>query len=145
MAEAEEQRLRGGCLCGRVRYEVVGAPLVFHYCHCSRCRKSTGSAHASNLFFAPEKLRWLEGQEAVKRFEPEGTKYFATAFCEQCGSSLPWAAKGGRTMVVPAGTLEEPVSARPQQAVFWGSRADWYVDPASLPRHEALPPRRKGS
>lgn len=45
-----EQRVKGSCLCGRVTFVVSGPFEAFHWCHCSRCRKDTGSAHASNIF-----------------------------------------------------------------------------------------------
>ena len=42
--------IEGKCLCGNVRYRITGPILNFQYCHCSRCRKFTGSAHAANVF-----------------------------------------------------------------------------------------------
>ena len=84
----------GSCLCGEVEYQITGNMGIFQYCHCSRCRKVTGSAHASNLFVTPEQFNWLKGQSSVVNFLPQETKYFATAFCEKCGSSLPWRSKG---------------------------------------------------
>ena len=33
----------GGCTCGRVRYTVIGVPTVVGLCHCTTCRKATGS------------------------------------------------------------------------------------------------------
>ena len=35
--------LEGGCLCGRVRYRVMAAPLDGAYCHCRMCQKSSGA------------------------------------------------------------------------------------------------------
>jgi hypothetical protein len=45
------QTVTGSCLCGAVSFEVSGAFDSFFLCHCSRCRKDTGSAHAANLFW----------------------------------------------------------------------------------------------
>ena len=45
-----ERELAGGCLCGAIKYTVHGPFLRFLHCHCARCRKVTGSAHATNLF-----------------------------------------------------------------------------------------------
>jgi hypothetical protein len=33
----------GSCLCGAVRFEVEGSFECFFLCHCSFCRKDTGS------------------------------------------------------------------------------------------------------
>ena len=95
---------RGSCLCAKVSYEITGNMGVFQYCHCSRCRKFTGSAHASNLFVAPGDFSWLSGEELVGRYDPADTKYFATCFCKNCGSSLPWLSKSEKVVVIPAGT-----------------------------------------
>ena len=134
--------MKGSCLCGSTSYEIRPPFRLFQYCHCSRCRKFTGSAHAANLFVPPEQFRWLGGEECVARFDVPGAKYLTTAFCRQCGSSLPWVVKGGRHVVVPAGTLDEDPGVRPQQSIFWGSRASWCPESGELPKHEALPGAR---
>ena len=43
--------MKGSCLCGAVRYEVTGTPTAFDLDHCSRCRKSSGSAFRAELIF----------------------------------------------------------------------------------------------
>ncbi|MDH5631166.1 MAG: GFA family protein, partial [Gammaproteobacteria bacterium] len=84
---------KGSCLCGEVSYQYTGKALVFQYCHCTRCQKFTGSAHASNLIVNPEQFEWLSGEELVGHYELPEAKHFATSFCKQCGSSLPWVTK----------------------------------------------------
>ncbi|RPH66319.1 MAG: aldehyde-activating protein, partial [Hyphomicrobiales bacterium] len=46
----------GSCLCGDVRFEIAGDFEKFYLCHCSRCRKDTGSAHGANLFASAARL-----------------------------------------------------------------------------------------
>lgn len=129
----------GSCLCGTVRYEISGHLGIFQYCHCSRCRKFTGSAHAANLIVAPDQFRWLEGEAQVGRFEHPQAKHFATGFCKVCGSSLPWLGKSRRAVVVPAGTLDDDPGIRPSQNIFWASRAPWYKEASALKHFEELP------
>jgi len=129
----------GSCLCGEVAYEIAGNIGIFQYCHCSRCRKFSGSAHASNLFVAPDQFSWTSGEPFVETYSPEDTKYFATAFCKRCGSSLPWNSKGGRVVVIPAGTLDEHPGIEPSQNIFCASKAEWYKAPSELPAHDELP------
>ena len=133
----------GRCLCKKVSYAIQGHLGIFQYCHCSRCRKFTGSAFAANLLVAPADFRWSSGEEFVGRYELEDAKHFATAFCQRCGSALPWLAQSGKAVVVPAGSLEEDPAIRPLQNVFWDSRAAWYVEPNTLPAYEELPPKRR--
>ena len=132
----------GSCLCGKVGYQITGNMGVFQYCHCSRCRKFTGSAHAANLFTSPDDFRWIRGEEHVGRFDPQDTKYFATCFCKHCGSSLPWLSKSNKVVVIPAGTLDEDPGIRPSQNIFCGSRPGWYTPASSIPEHEEMPPRK---
>lgn len=134
-----EDSTSGSCLCGEVRYEISGNVGIFQYCHCSRCRKFTGSVHSANLLVRPEQFRWLSGEERVGRFEPPCTRHFTTAFCRQCGSSLPWHAKTGKAVVVPAGTLDGHPGIEPMQNIFCASRASWYREAGELPNYEELP------
>ncbi|WP_286240172.1 GFA family protein [Neptuniibacter halophilus] len=129
----------GSCLCGEVRYEISPPYLHFQYCHCSRCRKATGSAHASNIILPPAQFRWLAGEDQVGHFIPEDTRHFANGFCRRCGSTLPWLAKTGKAMVVPAGTLDNGPDMSPEWNLFWESRATWYRLPHELNAYPTLP------
>lgn len=130
---------KGSCFCGAVSYEVVSGTGVFQYCHCSRCRKFTGSVHAANLIVAPEQFRWLQGEQHVRTYVPEETRHFTTAFCKKCGSSLPWRSKNGKGVIVPAGTLDEHPGIEPFQNIFFASRAPWYKPASALPEYDGLP------
>lgn len=137
-----DQKAKGACLCGDVTYQVTGNFGIFQYCHCSRCRKFTGSAHASNILVSPDDFSWLTGEEYVARYEPEESRHFATSFCKRCGSSLPWLAKSGKAVIIPAGTLEDDPGIRPMQKIFCDSKAVWHEDHNHLPEYNELPPRK---
>ena len=72
-----QSTLKGSCLCGAVKFEVSGEPRLFFHCHCSRCRKLTGTGHASNMFFQPGVIKWLKGEEQIRGFKlPEAKRGF---------------------------------------------------------------------
>lgn len=145
-ARMSAYHVTGSCLCKEVTYEIKGNLGVFQYCNCSRCRKFTGSAFASNLLVAPGDFRWLNGEAYVGRYELEGARHFATSFCTRCGSSLPWLTQSRKAVVVPAGTLDGDPQIRPFQNIFCASRAVWYTEPSTLPQYNELPPKtRQGS
>jgi hypothetical protein len=126
-------KIRGSCLCGGVSFE-VDLPLDrFVHCHCSRCRKATGTAHASNAAVRPAAFRWLVGAEHVARFDLPAARSFATSFCRRCGSPLPHATRSGREVIVPAGALDGDPIRRPDRHSHWGSRAPWYAHGDGLP------------
>ena len=133
---------KGSCLCQAVSYQFHGPEYVFQYCHCSRCRKFTGSAHASNIIVNPDQFEWLSGEDQVGRFEHPEARHFATCFCKQCGSSLPWLAQSGSAMVIPAGTLDDDPEIKPMQNIYWKYRASWRESVDTLPQHDELPPRK---
>lgn len=138
-----EERVTGGCLCGAVAYEADGPFPVFQYCHCSRCRRFTGSAHAANLFCPPGQFRWTKGADNVQTFALPSARFFATAFCKTCGSSMPWTNQMGSMVIIPAGTLEASPPIAPRANIMWASRAPWYVAASELPTHDEMPPRKK--
>ncbi len=129
----------GSCLCGEVVYEIKPPYTFFQYCHCSRCRKFTGAAHSASILVLREQFRWVTGEGLVKRFEVPDAKYYCTAFCSRCGSSLPWRARDGRFFLVPAGTLDGDAGAVVQRNIHWASRASWYESVDALPFYDELP------
>lgn len=126
----------GSCLCGAITFEITGDFEHFFLCHCSRCRKDTGSAHAANLFSTGATLRWRSG--APRSFCLPGTRH-ARAFCPDCGSALPSTQMEGKLLVVPAGSLDTPVQIQPDAHLCCASRADWDQELEKLPRLDGLP------
>lgn len=130
-------RHHGGCLCGAVRFEIDGAFERFFLCHCSYCRKDTGSAHAANLFSRTAKLTWLAGEERITTYRVPETRH-AKSFCAICGSALP-RHEGTGALIVPAGSLESPLPIRPDAHIFTASRADWDHALETVPQIDRLP------
>lgn len=137
----QETKVGGSCLCGEVTYQFTGPVKVFQYCHCSRCRKFTGSAHAANIIIDPDQFEWLSGAKSLGRFELPEARHFATAFCKKCGSSLPWLTKSGKAVVIPAGTLDDDPQVKPVHNIYCLNRAPWYAEAANLKKYDALPTR----
>jgi hypothetical protein len=111
----------------------------FQYCHCSRCRKRTGSIHAANLAVPADQLTWVRGREAVRPFELATATSWGNAFCTTCGSGLPWLTRNGRAYIVPSGALDDDPVERPTRNIHVASRAAWEVPAASLPDFDADP------
>ena len=121
-----ETSLSGSCLCGAVQYEISGEAQRFYHCHCQRCRKLTGSGHASNLLVSPEScLTWVKGEELLKRYKVPEAERFYNCFCSQCGSPMPRVVPQMGGVLVPAGTLNEEPPIPPGARIFWDSRAEW--------------------
>ncbi|MCW5576850.1 MAG: GFA family protein [Burkholderiales bacterium] len=132
---APESAVAGSCLCGEVRFEITPPSTAFRYCHCTRCRKVTGAAHAANLFVPAAQFRWLSGESQARRYDLPGAKRFAVSFCTRCGTRVPHRVTGTENMLIPAGVLDGMPDLRPEGSIFWNSRAGWFIETPALPKH----------
>jgi hypothetical protein len=129
----------GGCACGGVRYEVEGELEPIQLCHCSVCRKASGTAFAANIPVRAADFRLTSGEDLLRGFESSPGKI--RTFCSVCGSPLH-----SRTSALPgvlrlrAGTLDAPVAARPGLHIYATSKADWWEIADDLPRYPGSRP-----
>lgn len=125
---------KGSCLCGSVKYEVRGALGTAVYCHCSRCRKASGSAFASNAVVASSAFKIVQGEGSLKTFSTaEGVH---RVFCSVCGSPILSRRDSFPDVLrLRLGTLDTPIEERPEAHIFVLSKADWYEIHDSLPQH----------
>ena len=132
-----ELTLKGSCLCGSVQYELAGTPLRFLHCHCKRCRKASGTGHATNLILKSEGVDWKSGESNLRRYNVPDAERFATTFCVACGSPLPRVGKG--MVVIPAGSLDSMPDMLPEGRIFWDSRVEWSCVSSDLPTFAEYP------
>lgn len=130
--------LTGNCLCGEVTFKLANNFQQFHLCHCTQCQKATGSAHASNLFTAPDNIEWLSGEQQILRYDLPG-RTISNAFCATCGSPVPYLSQSGQALVVPAGSLNQTPGMTAQDNIFWAERADWYDKAKEAPTFDEFP------
>ncbi len=132
--------VRGGCLCGAVRY-ALDAPLErLVHCHCERCRRSTGAACRTVALVPDAGLRFVRGAAAVQRCAVTEGERYETRFCARCGSQLPVPLGGSGAALVPIGSVDTPLAARPLAHVNVGAKAPWHAIEDSLPRFAGPPP-----
>jgi len=124
--------LSGRCLCGNTRYVVADE---FHYalnCHCSQCRRATGSAFKAFAGIEREKLSLTRGTGNLLLF---GDELAHDARCASCGSLLYSVVRDGRFVHVTLGTLEDEPSLRPSAHIFVASKAPWFTISDDLPQY----------
>jgi len=96
-------KVRGSCLCGDVAFEVDGKISLLYKCHCSLCRKYTGTANSTMFATAKNNLSWIRGEELLSTFQaPTG---FSGRFCSNCGSPMP-KTRWDKIYLIPAGVLD---------------------------------------
>jgi hypothetical protein len=116
----------GSCGCGRILFELTGRPLVMRHCHCSRCRHARAAAHATNLAYPLDAIRFVAGEELLVDFPLPGTQHFGQAFCSACGSAMPRRSPGRGFVVVPIGALDSDPGIHPSAHQFVAFKAPWY-------------------
>ena len=129
---------RGSCLCGAVQYEIRGDLGPAFYCHCSRCRKASGSAFAANVVVAAKDFVVVQGEESLGSFRSSAN--MQRTFCSKCGSPIMSRRDNHPQVRVRLGTLDTPLSIGPGAHIFVASRAEWFEIHDDLPRYPEAPP-----
>lgn len=133
----------GGCLCGEVAFKISETPMKVTNCHCSRCQRSRGSAHATNVFVREENLQWTRGADLVRTHKVPDAQLFTTSFCAKCGGLLPSLFAAIKRYNVPVGSLDAPLDAKPRLHIHVNSKASWHTITDTLPQFEEMPPREQ--
>jgi len=130
---------QGSCLCGIVRYEIRGALRQAGHCHCSMCRRWSGSAFMSYAGVRLGDFTWLTGEDCVARYR--SSPGFDRLFCRLCGASLAaWPTDPNAELTwIMMGTLQGNPGLAPDKHIFVGSKSDWFDITDRLQQHHGLP------
>lgn len=113
----------GGCHCGAIRYEVTGEPVVARICHCDDCRRSGGSAFATNVFVKTEDLKVTKGEPKTFHWVAASGNKRGRAFCGDCGTTVyVWNEARPEARGVRIGTIDDASFVEPKMHL-WVSRA----------------------
>ena len=127
--------LQGGCACGAVRYRLSASPLIVHACHCRDCQRLTGSAFVVNIWI---ERNCVEADHSLPKsflLAAGSGKPHQVFFCGDCGTYL-WSkyhAAPGDTVLLRAGTLDDPQRIKPDVHIFTRSKLPWLVLPNDTP------------
>jgi hypothetical protein len=131
--ETGGRKLAGKCLCGAVHYAVTDEFVYAANCHCSNCRRTTGSAFKPFAGIGRDKLRITEGNDNLMIFGDENAN---DTHCRLCGSLLYSVVRDGAYVHVAMGTLADDPTIRPTVHIFVGSKAPWFTITDDLPQYE---------
>ncbi|WP_462159732.1 GFA family protein [Pseudoalteromonas sp. GB56] len=133
---------KGSCLCGSITYTFVGDVSDIIHCHCSLCRKATGSAYATNGFIDASALTINDKDNTLTFYESsQGKKKY---FCRCCGAPIYSANDNAPSRYrLRLGSLDSDIEQRPISHNFVTSKANWEDLDAKLPRYEGHEPGRK--
>ena len=130
------KRHTGSCLCGGVKFSILGEIGPIQVCHCVQCRKAQGTALATNVPVRTDDFTLEQGSELLSSFESTPGKQ--RVFCKQCGSpiysqlnTLPGIVR------IRMGLINEHVDAPLMAHFYAGSKANWWPICDDAPRFEA--------
>jgi hypothetical protein len=129
--------LAGKCFCGAVQYEVADAFRYAMNCHCSNCRRTTGSAFKPFAGIERGKLTVTKGRDGLLIYGDDSNN---NTHCRACGSLVYSVVRDGALVHVAMGTLVDDPSIRPSRHIFVGSKAPWFTITDDLPQHLEFPP-----
>ncbi|KZT38531.1 hypothetical protein SISSUDRAFT_1004593 [Sistotremastrum suecicum HHB10207 ss-3] len=110
----EQALFKGTCLCGEISFEVLSEPVITSTCHCSNCKKFTGTVFTTNLVFPSNSIKVTLGESQISLYIDklqDSGNILKRHFCSNCGSPLyNFGGDFGKTC-----------------AVFWGALSEEYV------------------
>ncbi|MGF1763715.1 GFA family protein [Aliivibrio kagoshimensis] len=132
---------QGSCLCGEIAFTVNGEISSIIHCHCSLCRKASGTAFATNGFVEQSDFEITKGSTSLKYFERKvGMKRH---FCSVCATPIFSSnANDPQRIRLRLGALDSDIVERPISHNFIPSKANWEELDANLPRYEKHEPNR---
>ena len=133
--KSSARALTGKCFCGAVRYTVADEFRYAMNCHCSNCRRTTGSAFKPFAGIEREKLQITQGAGGLLIY---GDEHGNDTHCKTCGSLLFSVVSDGARVHVAMGTLVDAPTIRPSKHIFVGSKAPWFTITDDLPQFPEL-------
>jgi hypothetical protein len=128
--------MQGSCLCGKCIFEIKGETGLINKCHCTKCRKVSGTGSNAVFWVAPDCLKWVNGQDYAKSFvTPDG---WSSNFCKECGSPLPRYIHD-EEWIVPAGLIDGSPKTGILQHIWVQDKPDWEIIGDEAPQYQQVP------
>lgn len=108
---------QGGCVCGKVRFAVIGEPIRMGLCHCGDCRKTSGSHFSA---FAIWPIAAYSGTGELKT-------HAGRSFCPECGSRVVHLRSDEAEILL--GSLDEPPTDIVPEYEVWTCRREPWMHP----------------
>lgn len=127
--------IKGSCTCGKVSYRIDGGLRDAASCHCSMCRKATGSHSSSFALFEPGTFAWTSGESLLSHYN--SSEAMGTYFCSVCGSPLAGTYQG-EVGWVNLGCVDGDPELKVEKHLFMASKASWETCPQDVLQFEGL-------
>ena len=128
---------QGSCLCGKIQFQVSAEINTIYHCHCSLCRKQSGTDSNGATLIARKYFKWLCGEEHIQQFEKASG--FRVHFCRSCGSAVPNRVGQQPWMWIPLGLIDTPIYIQKRLGFCMQSSANWSYEKVLDQQYGQLP------
>ena len=116
--------ITGRCLCGQITFQFESFAGGVAHCHCSMCRRFSGSAFATFGTVDQSDFQWLSGKDLLKVYP--SSEQAERGFCSHCGSSLFYRLRGkGSSIEIALGALDGNPDVNIDAHIYCKNRPDW--------------------
>ena len=121
--------LKGGCLCGSIRYRITGVPRSSSVCFCRSCRLASGAPSVAWFVVSLEQYELICGQPAIFQSSPAVKR----SFCPGCGTPIAYQhADEQEAIELTTATLDDPQRFAPTREIWHAQRLSWAASDPKL-------------
>lgn len=127
----------GSCLCGDVEFEVDATEFNIYQCHCSLCKKQSGTSSNSSTLVNHDNFRFIKGSDSINSWIKDTG--FRSDFCSKCGSPVPNPLRGFNLYWVPIGLLPVTVKATVVVHLCVSTISSWHWMDSGMAQFQDVP------
>jgi len=127
------EMINGSCLCGSVKYAILGGVGDIIHCHCKTCRKAHGSAFSSVASVQDRDFQ-LISKRTLRSFESSAGKH--RYFCSNCGTQIHAKREGTSHVILRLGSLDSEFNSSEKEHIWVSEKAGWYCINSQLPERD---------
>lgn len=116
---------QGSCLCGKITYRISGAADAIRGCHCSRCRRRSGSGFFAAMPMMISDFQITGDKDHITSFFLQGSQYYGYSFCNSCGTLIPGIFPDGKRTIVAMGSMDTEPLLPLTYHIYVSSKAPW--------------------
>ncbi|MDQ8953377.1 GFA family protein [Acinetobacter rudis] len=115
--------INGHCLCGKIHFLVHKNIQVIYHCHCSLCRKQSGTGANAATLVDEKVFGWCSGTDFISTYKKDSG--FTSCFCKSCGSPVPNKVGKSTFIWIPFGLLDEQPTITQRLNFCLNSKSSW--------------------
>ncbi|MEH6546755.1 MAG: GFA family protein [Sneathiella sp.] len=123
----------GGCLCGDIRYHCEVEPKTVYYCHCSDCRRISGTAFYTGVGVGKDGFSVTKGTVKQWHKKADSGNGVTRSFCPTCSASIYLQLEMFPNVIfIAAGSLDDQTTLKPNLELWTTSKVDWAEIPGDI-------------